>query len=79
MALFGGEKDLLADPKDVDWTHSQLRESTRIFYHQYYLGHLSFGIAKDMSFFTVDAMAIFNHYNSKCDESTLKSKFEIGN
>lgn len=33
LALFGGEKDLLADPKDVDWTASQLKESTNIFYH----------------------------------------------
>lgn len=36
-------------------------------------------IAKDMSFFTVDAMALINHYNDKCDRSTLNSKFTEGN
>lgn len=40
---------------------------------------MSFAIAKDMSFFTVDTMAILNHYNEKCDEKTMNSKFEIGN
>jgi len=40
---------------------------------------MSFAIAKDMSFFTVDAMAILNHYNDRCDKSTLDSKFEAGN
>jgi len=45
----------------------------------YYLGHMSFAIAKDMSWFTVDTMAIVNHYNNKCDESTANSKFVEGN
>jgi hypothetical protein len=45
----------------------------------YYLGHMSFAIAKDMSWFTVDTMAILNHYNGICDESTIDSKFETGN
>ena len=79
MALFGGTLDLLADPKDVDWTHSQLKKSTAIYYKQYYLGHMSFAIAKNMDFFTVDAMAILNHYNGRCDRSTLESNFEVGN
>ena len=76
--MLGGEKDLLADPKDVEWTYQQLKDIT-VFYHQYYLGHMSFAIAKDMSWFDVDVMAILNHYNGKCSESTLNSKFEIGN
>jgi hypothetical protein len=32
-----------------------------------------------MSWFTVDVMAIVNHYNQMCDASTLGSKFEVGN
>jgi hypothetical protein len=50
-----------------------------IFFHSYYLGHMSFAIAKDMSWFTVDVMALLNHYNSKCDPETLNSNFEEGN
>ena len=40
---------------------------------------MSFAWAKDMSWFTVDLMAILNHYNDRCDQSTLESKFEAGN
>ena len=76
--MFSGSLDLLADSKDVAWTVSQLQK-TIIFNHEYYLGHMSFAIAKDMSFFTVDTMAILNHYNGVCDESTKNSLFEIGN
>ena len=78
IAIMSGKTDELADPADVVWTASQLQH-TLIFNHEYYLGHMSFAIAKDMSFFTVDAMAIFNHYNQKCDARTLNSRFEVGN
>lgn len=78
LAVFSGSKDLLADPKDVAWTVAQMKK-TIIFDHEYYLGHMSFAIAKDMSFFTVDTMAILNHYNGVCDESTKDSLFTIGN
>ena len=54
-------------------------ESSVIFNHQYYLGHMSFAIAKDMSWFEVDLMAILNHYNNMCDPKTINSKFEPGN
>jgi hypothetical protein len=59
IAIFGGKKDLMADPKDVEWTYNQLKKSV-IFYHQYYLGHMSFAIAKDMSWFSVDVISILN-------------------
>jgi len=36
-----------------------------IFYHEYNLSHLSFMVAKDMSFFTVDAMYLINQHHSK--------------
>ena len=78
LAVFSGSKDLLADPLDVKWTVAQMKD-TIIFDHEYYLGHMSFAIAKDMSFFTVDTMAILNHYNGSCDPFTKDSLFEIGN
>lgn len=78
IAILAGQQDLLADAQDVAWTHQQLSAVT-VFYHMYYLGHMSFAIAKDMSWFTVDTMAIVNHYNNKCHESTASSKFTIGN
>jgi hypothetical protein len=65
----------LADPKDVAWTSEQLKKSI-IFNHEYYLGHMSFAIAKDMSWFSVDVMAILNHYNNKCDVSIEYSLFK---
>mmetsp|Transcript_35515 Transcript_35515/g.54332 ORF Transcript_35515/g.54332 Transcript_35515/m.54332 type:complete len:452 (+) Transcript_35515:19-1374(+) len=70
IAVFSGSKDLLADPKDVAWTVSQFQPDNVVFNHEYYLGHMSFGIAKDMSWFEVDLMAILNHYNDKCDAKT---------
>lgn len=79
VAVLGGELDLLVDKRDLDWSVSQLKETTNIFYQQYYLGHMSFAIAKDMSFFTVDSMAILNHYNDKCSDETINSNFKAGN
>ena len=78
LAIFSGSKDMLADPEDVAWLSKQVAGTT-IFNHQYYLGHMSFAIAKDMSWWTVDAMAILNHYNGICDKTTQGSRFEIGN
>ena len=37
---------------------------------------MSFAIAKDMSWFSVDVMAILNHYNNKCDLNTKNSLFK---
>jgi hypothetical protein len=78
IAIFSGSQDALADPAGVAWTANQLKH-TLIFNHEYYMGHMSFVIGKEMSFMTVDTMAILNHYNGVCDESTKESKFEEGN
>lgn len=78
LAILSGSKDKMADPLDVKWTSDQLKNTT-IFNHEYYLGHISFAIAKDMSWFDVDVMAIMNHYNGKCSPSTLNSNFTVGN
>lgn len=78
IAMFAGTEDLIAERSDVAWTHKQLKNQT-IFFHEYYLGHMSFAIAKDKSWFTVDVMSVVNHYNQKCDVSTAGSNFQEGN
>jgi hypothetical protein len=50
---------------DVRWTQNQLSETT-VFYNEYQLGHMSFMIAKDMSYFSKDVLAILGDYNNKC-------------
>jgi hypothetical protein len=59
--MFVGQADELADAIDNEWAYSQMSKAV-FFYHEYNLGHLSFMVAKDMSYFTVDAMAIINRY-----------------
>lgn len=78
LAMMSGSKDMQADPEDVKWTIEQLKDII-IFQHEYYMGHMSFAIGKDMSWFSVDCMAILNHYNDKCQPSTFSSKFAVGN
>ena len=43
------------------------------------MGHDSFAIAKDMTWFSVDVMAVLNYFNDKCSSSTMKSAFDMGN
>lgn len=78
IGIFGGTKDLLADVKDVEWARDQLGSNV-IFYHQYYLGHLSFAFAKDMSWFSVDVMAIIDHYNNRCSPISEESNYKVEN
>lgn len=59
IGMFVGTHDGLADPTDNQWAHSQMGSAV-IFYHEYTLSHLSFMVARDMSFFTVDAMYLLN-------------------
>lgn len=61
-ALVSGQYDKLADPEDVAWLATQLSEDTLVFNQQYPLGHLSFGIAKDMSWFSDDVMSLIAEY-----------------
>jgi hypothetical protein len=62
--MFVGIEDELADPIDNEWADSMMQKAV-VFYHEYHLGHLSFMVAKDMSFFTVDAMALIKNYSPK--------------
>ena len=67
LALVGGKYDKLADVQDVEWLKEQLGD-TAVFYQTYELGHESFAIAKDMTWFTKDVMAVLNKYNNKGDQ-----------
>mmetsp|Transcript_15426 Transcript_15426/g.26089 ORF Transcript_15426/g.26089 Transcript_15426/m.26089 type:complete len:108 (+) Transcript_15426:1104-1427(+) len=76
-----GAQDQLADSIDVAWTRDQIDKDRKnvVFYKEYLLGHMSFLIARDMSFFTEDVVAVVNHYNKKCSWDTLGSNFVEGN
>ena len=50
-----------------------------LFKKEYKQSHMSFVLARDMSWFRKDAMAVLNYSNGKCDEETADSNFEIGN
>jgi len=69
LAVLSGSQDGLAYPNGVAWLMLQLKDIL-IFDHEYYMNHLSPIVGKDMSMWTVDTMAILNHYNGVCDEST---------
>lgn len=68
--MFVGQADELADTTDNEWAHSQMERAV-VYYHEYNLGHLSFLVGKDMSFFTVDAMYLLNKYQPLGSASSL--------
>jgi hypothetical protein len=51
-----------------------------LFNHLTYLyPNRSFSRKYQYDFFIKDKMALLNHYNGKCDDSTLYSQFVVGN
>ena len=50
-----------------------------VFFDWQNLGHVGFMVAKDMSYFKTDVVAVLNYYNDKCSASTRKSNFKLGN
>jgi hypothetical protein len=60
IGMFVGTSDQLATVDDNRWAKTQL--SSLKFYKEYQLGHLSFMIAKDMSYFN-DVFAMLNEYH----------------
>ena len=65
IALLGGLLDEMGTPTDVQWTYDTLKPNGNVvFYKQYQLGHMSFIIAKDMSFFSVDTVNLLNQYKT---------------
>ncbi|CDW90338.1 ab-hydrolase associated lipase region family protein [Stylonychia lemnae] len=61
IALFVGEDDEVATVIDNRWAKDQLK--TLVYYQEYKLGHLSFLIGKDGSYFTQDVMNLLNTYH----------------
>lgn len=61
IAMFVGTGDQLATVEDNRWAKTQM--STVQFYKEYELGHMSFMIAKDMSYFSTDVMNLLHQYN----------------
>jgi len=60
--LFSGSLDSLADAEDVAWLSEQLGDNV-VFEKQYHLDHFSFFMAKDMSYFTEDAVSVLQKFN----------------
>ena len=78
VAIFSGSQDNFANAKDVIWLSHQLSYNL-LFHKEYNQSHMSFVLAKDMSWFRKDAMAVLNYSNGKCDAYTGDSNFETGN
>ena len=57
-----GDVDPLADPIDVEWI-TEMLGSNVVFAKQYHLNHTGFVMARDMSFFSEDAVALLHRYN----------------
>lgn len=61
IGLFVGNLDQLATVDDNRWAKTQLK--TLKFYKEYNLGHLSFMIGKDMTYFSGDVMNMLKEYH----------------
>jgi len=63
----------LATIADNEWLVTQLQEDVVVHNKVYPLGHLSFALAKDMSYFTDDVMDLVNQYatNSFSSDETV--------
>ena len=75
--LFVGTVDNLATVADNDWLAEQLNESVLVHHSNYVLDHLSFSLAADMSYFTVDVMNLVNRFatNSFSSDETSAQMF----
>jgi hypothetical protein len=60
--MFVGTEDELADDIDNEWARDTMVNGVK-FYREYDLGHLSFMVAKDMSYLTTDVMNILHQYH----------------
>ncbi|CDW76275.1 ab-hydrolase associated lipase region family protein [Stylonychia lemnae] len=67
IAMFSGTKDILSDIKSTRWAASQLTKSL-VFNREYELGHSSFLVGKDYSFFTKDLMNLMQKYHPVRDQ-----------
>lgn len=79
IAMFVGENDKLADPTDAEWTRDTIAQDNVgeiIHYSTIKGGHLSFMIAKDMTYWTTDVMAILAKYQPLPEYTYTRLDFE---
>ena len=69
-ALIQGSSDRLADALDVEWLSEQIKDSV-VYRKMYELGHLSFALAKDMTWFNEDVLTLINNYATNTTGSYL--------
>jgi len=61
VAMFQGKADKLADPEDAEWARDTIGADV-FHYQEIEGGHMTFFIAKDMTWFTQDVMSILRDY-----------------
>jgi len=61
IAMFVGKNDKLADPTDAEWTRNTIGSDV-FHYQEINGGHLTFFIAKDMTWFNEDLMDLIKEY-----------------
>jgi hypothetical protein len=60
--MIQGSSDKLSDTLDDEWLYQRISDHV-VFRKIYPLGHASFGIAKDMSWFSGDVVDLIKQYN----------------
>ncbi len=67
IMLIGGEMDKLATPEDVKWLYEELEKNGNVVFYKVYpkMGHLSFMVAKDFSWFEEAFRIIMDEYCAK--------------
>lgn len=65
--MFVGTKDQLATVEDNKWTKSHIPSELLAFYGEYELGHMTFLLAKDMSYFQ-DVLTLIRYFNKEKQE-----------
>jgi hypothetical protein len=58
--MFVGTEDELGDPIDCQWLKDELK--TVVYYKEYPMGHASFMVGKDMSYFNKDVIPLLHKY-----------------
>ncbi|TNV78929.1 hypothetical protein FGO68_gene5820 [Halteria grandinella] len=62
VGMFVGLEDELGDPEDCRWLHNKISKTVTYYKEYPFLGHMTFAIGKDMSFFQVDAINLIKQY-----------------
>ena len=60
-ALIAGKLDKLADLADIAWLKTKIEDHV-IFYDEFALGHLSYSLAKDMTWFSETVMGLISQF-----------------